>query len=51
MAEELLRDSDLKLEAVAHRLGFASGAHFSTWFRRLRRVSPRTFRGNGRSLK
>ena len=46
LAESMLRSTDLKLEVVARRLGFRSGAHFSAWFRRHRQVSPRDFRAS-----
>lgn len=44
-AERLLRDTSLKLEAIARRVGYSSLAHFSARFRRLRGVSPTEFRG------
>ncbi len=46
-AEALLRDTPLKLEAVARRLGYSSLAHFSDRFRRWRGVTPSEFRRRG----
>jgi AraC-like DNA-binding protein len=43
-AEALLIESDLKLGAIAARLGFASPSHFSLIFRRVTGESPGEFR-------
>ena len=47
-ADALLRDSELKLELVAERVGLSSSQNLSTWYRRLRKVSPSEFRERGR---
>lgn len=36
----LLARDDIKLEAIAHAVGFASTTHFTTWFRSLRGITP-----------
>ena len=41
---ELLRKTDLPVEAIAHRVGFASRSHFSRAFQRLFAMSPADFR-------
>jgi AraC family transcriptional regulator len=47
-AERLLLETDLPLKEVAHRLGFASAANFSTSFSKERRIAPGQFRKRGR---
>ncbi len=46
-AETLLRDTTLKIETVARRVGYSSLANFSAQFRRLRGLSPSAFRRGG----
>jgi transcriptional regulator GlxA family with amidase domain len=46
-ARRLLRDSDLKLEAVAQDCGFANRFHFIRAFRRTTGVIPREYRQDG----
>nr|WP_245269693.1 AraC family transcriptional regulator [Ensifer sp. WSM1721] len=43
-AELLLRDTGLAIGAIAFRLGFSSQSHFTTTFRRLKGITPRTYR-------
>lgn len=43
-AEQLLREGDLPLRAIAERLGFANERHFSTAFRRYHGQPPGKFR-------
>jgi transcriptional regulator GlxA family with amidase domain len=45
LARALLVDSDVKIEAVARRVGCASAAHFATLFRRLTGETPGEYRG------
>ncbi len=40
----VLLGRDMKLEAIASAIGFASTSHFSAWFRRLRGVTPSQLR-------
>ena len=47
-AEALLVDTELKLEAVARQVGFASRTHFSQFFRRATGESPSEFRARRR---
>ena len=44
LAERLLEEGDLPIEAVAHRCGFASAEMLRHHFRRLRSTAPRDFR-------
>jgi AraC-like DNA-binding protein len=44
LARSLLVDSDVKIEAVARRVGCASAAHFATLFRRLTGETPGEYR-------
>ncbi|MCA1368409.1 helix-turn-helix transcriptional regulator [Bradyrhizobium sp. BRP14] len=43
-AELLLRDTSIAIGAVAFRLGFSSQSHFTTTFRRLKGITPLTYR-------
>jgi len=43
-AELLLRDTSIAIGAVAFRLGFSSQSHFTMTFRRLKGITPRTYR-------
>ncbi|WP_046117296.1 AraC family transcriptional regulator [Sinorhizobium sp. PC2] len=43
-AELLLRDTSIAIGAIAFRLGFSSQSHFTTTFRRLKGITPRTYR-------
>jgi AraC-like DNA-binding protein len=43
-AESLLLDTELKVDAVARRIGFASRAHFSEFFHRATGETPSEFR-------
>jgi AraC family transcriptional regulator len=43
-AKALLRDSDLPITEIAHRVGCASNSHFSVLFHRVTGVTPRQFR-------
>jgi AraC family transcriptional regulator len=45
-AELLLRDSELPISTIAFRCGFSSQSHFTSTFRRLRRMTPRTYRAH-----
>jgi transcriptional regulator GlxA family with amidase domain len=47
-AQTLLGRRDLPVKEIAQRSGFASGAAFSTWFRRHAGMAPKDFRGGGR---
>lgn len=47
-AEALLVDTELKLDAVARQVGFASRTHFSQFFRRATGESPSEFRARRR---
>jgi AraC-like DNA-binding protein len=44
LAKQLLRDTDLKIAAVASRVGMSSEANFITFFRRVARLSPAAWR-------
>jgi AraC family transcriptional activator FtrA len=44
LAERLLEEGDLPIEAVAHRCGFASAEMLRHHFRRLRSTAPRDYR-------
>jgi AraC family transcriptional regulator len=46
-AETLLARTDLSIEAVARRCGFADASHFSHRFRAIYGVSPRAYRTGG----
>ena len=46
-AEELLRDHQRPIKAVAAALGFTDASHFAAWFRRLTGVSPKARRRDG----
>jgi AraC-like DNA-binding protein len=48
VAESLLIDTELKLDAVARRIGFASRAHFSDFFHRATGETPSDFRARRR---
>ncbi|NJL70289.1 MAG: helix-turn-helix transcriptional regulator [Candidatus Competibacteraceae bacterium] len=43
-AEEALGAPEGRIKEVAHHLGFASLGHFTRWFRRFHRLSPRQYR-------
>jgi AraC family transcriptional regulator len=43
-AAELLRDSDLTVTQILHRVGFHSPSHFTTTFRRHMGMSPTAYR-------
>jgi len=43
-AKELMKETDLAISEIALRLGFSSQSHFTTSFRRLAGVTPRSFR-------
>jgi AraC family transcriptional regulator len=43
-AAQLLRESDLTVTQILHRVGFHSPSHFTTTFRRHMGVSPTTYR-------
>jgi AraC family transcriptional regulator len=43
-AAQLLRESDLTVTQILHRVGFHSPSHFTTTFRRHMGVSPTAFR-------
>ncbi|APO79578.1 AraC family transcriptional regulator protein (plasmid) [Rhizobium etli 8C-3] len=43
-AELLLRDPSVAIGAIAFRLGFSSQSHLTTTFRRLKGITPRTYR-------
>jgi AraC family transcriptional regulator len=43
-AKELMKKTDLAISEIALRLGFSSQSHFTTSFRRLAGVTPRSFR-------
>jgi AraC family transcriptional regulator len=43
-AETLLGETDMAIGAIAARVGFSSQSHFTTTFRRLRGMTPRTYR-------
>lgn len=47
MAQELLRESGLTVEAVAQRLGFQESQSFIRWFRPLAGTTPGEFRQQG----
>lgn len=44
LARALLVDTDLKIDAVAHKVGCASAAHFATLFRRVAGEPPSAYR-------
>jgi transcriptional regulator GlxA family with amidase domain len=46
-AETLLTRTDLSIEAIAHRCGFADASHFSHRFGAIHGVSPRAYRAAG----
>lgn len=43
-AKKLMQETDLPISEIALRSGFSSQSHFTTSFRRLVRVTPRSFR-------
>ena len=43
-AKKLMQETDLPIAEIALRSGFSSQSHFTTSFRRLARVTPRSFR-------
>ena len=43
-AKKLLQETELPISEIALRSGFSSQSHFTTSFRRLARVTPRSFR-------
>jgi AraC family transcriptional regulator len=43
-AKKLMKETDLAISEIATRLGFSSQSHFTTSFRRLAGVTPRSFR-------
>jgi AraC family transcriptional regulator len=43
-AKKLMQETDLPISEVALRSGFSSQSHFTTFFRRLAGVTPRSFR-------
>ncbi len=50
LAADLLRTSDLTIETVAHRVGYANAFALSVAFKRIRGASPKRYRvGDGRS--
>lgn len=48
-ARELIAATGLPLSVIAHRSGFASVSHLSTWTKRLTGSAPSAFRSSGRS--
>lgn len=48
LAADLLRSSDLTVEAVAHRVGYANAFALSVAFKRVRGVSPARYRAGDR---
>lgn len=44
LAQELLRDTNERISAIAHILSFSDSAHFSHCFKRLTGLSPRQYR-------
>lgn len=44
MAEELLKNSDLSISAISDQCGFSSGNYFGDAFKRMRGLSPSTYR-------
>jgi len=46
-ARSLLRNTDMPIAEIAHRVGFPNQSHFSFAFRRVTGVTPRQFRENG----
>jgi AraC-like DNA-binding protein len=48
LARALLVDTDLKIDAVAHKVGCASAAHFATLFRRVAGETPSAYRDRHR---
>ena len=48
LAADLLRTSDLTIEAIAHRVGYANAFALSVAFKRTRGVSPKHYRAGGR---
>lgn len=49
-AMELLRGTDLSIEAIAERIGYSSGSYFIKAFRGLTGLTPGEFRSGGESL-
>ena len=43
-ATKLMQETDLPISEIALRAGFSSQSHFTTSFRRLARVTPRSYR-------
>jgi AraC-like DNA-binding protein len=48
VAQQLLRDTDMRVQQVAESLNFSSAANFATAFRRWTGVTPSTFRRGAR---
>ena len=46
-AKALLRQSDLPITEIAHRIGCSSHSHFSVLFHRVTGLTPRQFRALG----
>jgi AraC-like DNA-binding protein len=44
LAADLLRKSDLKIEAIAHKVGYSNAFALSVAFKRIRRMSPTRYR-------
>ena len=44
-AKRLMQETDIPIAEIALRSGFSSQSHFTTSFRRLAGVTPRSFRG------
>lgn len=51
LAEALLRDTEISVEEVRHRVGFASPAGFSRFFAARSGVAPSRFRRGGPPLR
>lgn len=48
-AKQLLAETELPLAEIGHLVGFNSQSHFTTSFRRLARLTPKTFRETART--
>lgn len=44
LAKSLLRETDLPITEIAHRVGYSNQSHFSTLFHRVSGTTPKTFR-------
>lgn len=44
LAKKLMKETDLPISEIALRTGFSSQSHFTTSFRRVARITPRSFR-------